>query len=248
MTIHRQNDSHIRNTKETITDQELHPVVGSRKLSVNNPLVYFLILFGVVFRPDKLKAYRMRLNSTEKLHFQVQAARLTTTLIWVPFLVIFAVIWATRMIAFGTETAVLMYVLTGLCAYSTYRYGLSKDLETQNNLLLGSMFSTFGLMAVLFSGIYNSEVNGELAISLTIVILLFALTALCISMVFKLKTLDMLAGFVALFIVGGVSIAMSQVMAQIWLPVIIIMVSVLWVGITEERHDLNNNHQHQAQR
>ncbi|MEM7335512.1 MAG: hypothetical protein AAF490_25760 [Chloroflexota bacterium] len=248
MTIHRQNDSRIRQGKDTTNDEELHPAVGGKKLSVNNPLIYFFILFGVILRPEKLKAYRMRLNMTEKLHFQLQASRVATTLIWVPLLTVFALIWLTGMVQVGTETAVFMYLITSICAFSTYRYGLSKDLETQNNLLLGSMFSVFGLMAILFSGIYNSEFNGELALLLSILVLLFSLTALCVSMVFKLKTLDMLAGFVCLFIVGGVSIVMSQVMTQIWMPVIVIMVSVLWVGITEERHDLNNNQQHQAQR
>ena len=248
MTIQRQDNSRLTQVEKQQSDQALHPASQPKKISVNNPLVYFLILFGVVFRPDKLKAYRTRLNSTEKLHLDKQAGRLATTLMWLPVLSIFALIWVTGLIALNTETAVLMFVVSSMCAYGTYKYGLTNSVETKNNLLLGSMFSIFGLMAVLFTGIYTSKAYGDVAILLSLIILIFALISLTVSMVFKLETLDILSGFIALFIVGGVSMTMSQVMNQIWLPVIVIMVSVLWVGITEERHDLNNNHQHQAQR
>lgn len=243
MTIHQQNDPRLARVEQSNLDQQLHPASEPKKLSVNNPLIFFLILFGVLFSPDKLKAYRMRLNSTEKLQFTRQAARLTTTLIWLPLLLIFSIIWMGGIVKLNVETAVLMYAFSIVTWYGTYKFGTSNSVESQNNLLLTTMFTSFGLTAVLFTGIYTSTEHGDLAIMLILIAAVFSLISLAVAMVFKLKTLDIVAGFITLFIVGGISMTMTQVMASIWLPVIIILGAVLWVGITEERHDAYNHQQ-----
>ena len=179
---------------------------------------------------------------------QKQAARVASTVLWVPLLATFITIWVSGLVTLHTESAGFMLGICLFSCYSTYKYGLMSSIENKNNLMLSSMFSIFGLVATLFYGVFRSgDETGQVVIYLSLIVLIFALISLCVAMVFKLQTIDMLAGFVALFIIGGIAITMSQVMSSVWLPIVIILILILGVGITEERHQLNNHQQHQAQ-
>lgn len=240
MTIHQQKEPLL--PLDQPTSESPNPNSGkSNKSSVSNPFIYCLILFGVILRPEWLRSYRSQLNSTEQLHLQKQAFRTAVTLLWIPLFTIFILIWASGLVPLHPETAAFFIGTALFSCIATYRHAFNGTLENKNSTLLGSMLSLFGLMAMLFHGIYNGAEGGQTAVFLILLILIFSLLALCIAMVFKLQTLDALSGIVALLTVGGISIAMSQVMSSIWLPVIIILLLILGVGIIEERHDLHRS-------
>lgn len=242
MTIQQQNTPPSDNFDSLINDPS--PLLESatpKKIAVNHPLIYLYVLFGVFIRPDKLKAYRMRLNSTEKLHLKKQASRLVSVFAWLPLLVVFVVIWSTTSIKLQSETAIVMFVFCLIAAFYTFRLEINPSPEKSNHLLLGSLFSIFGLITLLILGIYAGGKTGYPPLMLTHIALVFSLVGLCVAMVFDLRTLDIICGFIASFLVGGISMSLNQVVSNFWLPIVIIVGSVLWVGITEERHNLNVN-------
>lgn len=242
MSIKHQNKPHQREHSGT-ADQKHDTFFFPQKLAVNHPSIFFFILYAVLIRPNRLKTYRSQLNSTERLHFNRQAARLTTTLVWLPFLTIFTVIWQTSLLQIGGETAVLALIVAVIACFISFDYHLSISQQSINNMLLASIVGGFGITAVLTAALNNADANGSAAIMLVLLSFIFTLMGLCIAMVFKLRNLEKLCGIIAVFSGGCIAITMLHAMTTIWLPILIILCAVLLVGITEERHQLNGNQQ-----
>lgn len=242
MTIHHNDDPKNQWAKATAHSSNT-AVLPPQKLIVTNPLIYLFILYGVFIRPDKLKAYRMRLNSTERLHLQRQAARLAVTVVWLPLITIFILVWSTGLIEVSGGSVLFALLFAAFSCIISFQNGTAVSLEKRNNMLLGGLLGGFGLTAVLAYGLNNIEQHGSEAIMLVLIPFVFALIGLSIAMVFKLHTLDTLCGMIAIFIGGCIAMTMIQIMTHIWFPIIIILCAILFVGITEERHDLNNNRQ-----
>lgn len=242
MNIPQQNDPR-KQWIETATEQQAEILHAAKKLPVTHPFVFVFILFGVLVHPAKLKAYRIQLNPTERYHLKRQAARLTATLVWLPLLAVFTLIWLTERVRIGADIAALVLLFATVACLVTFRNKLSVSQEDINNVLLAGVIGVFGLTAVLAAALDKAEASGGSAIMLILISFLFVLMALCIAMVFKLHTLETLCGIIAILLGGCIAITMLNAMTHIWLPILVILCAVLLVGVTEERHDLNRSQQ-----
>lgn len=240
MTLQQPDNQHqplINLDKIPPTQRALLPIL--KFLSPNNPVRFAFYAYWILFKPNMLKAYKVRLTVGQRATLKRDAVKLATGLIWLPMLFTSITIWLlqARSVNWLLNGVALV---AGIVGWSfTYRYSERPSSQTRQVLLLVGSLASFALITAVVLPLYN---HGEMifpAVLLMLVALLAILLGLCTTLVFRLPTLELLAGLLAMMLIGGATILATSHMVAMWVPLLGILFAILFVGMVEEKHELN---------